>query len=123
MTGSDVLKAGVVALRETASLLATLGSRLSAEETDHSTARLQGIDKRMQALAKRVTLRAKGSDDLVCPLSEAVDLVQESCKALAESGLGSHQGAVLDFLDDLESLEREVGVLEETVRSRTLVLT
>jgi hypothetical protein len=81
------------------------------------------ISKRMEALAKRVTLRAKGSADLVQPLAEATELLQESHQALAEARPGSHQDALSDFADDLESLEREVSVLEETVRSRTLVLT
>jgi hypothetical protein len=81
------------------------------------------ISKRMEALAKRVTLRAKGSEDIAQPLAEATELLQESYQTLVEAGPGSHQDALSDFVDDLESLEREVSVLEETVRSRTLVLT
>jgi protein subunit release factor A len=123
VSGADILKSRLVTLQDIAASLSELEPKMSTEEASQSAARLMDISKRMEALAKRVTLRAKGSEDIAQPLAEATELLQESYQTLVEAGPGSHQDALSDFVDDLESLEREVSVLEETVRSRTLVLT
>ena len=122
-TGADVLQASLVVLQNVRSSLATSGDRMSAEEVSKATERLQGIEKRVQVLSQKITLRAKGSSNTAYPLSEAVGRLTESHRDLRDVQIGSHLDALADFQDDLETLEREVNVLEETIRSRTLVLT
>jgi len=118
-----MLKASLGTVQNVTTSLATLDGKMSAGEVSRATERLQDIEKRTQVLIKRVTLRAKGSANTAYPLSEAVERLDGSYEDLYDADIGSHQDALTDFQDDLESLEREVSVLEETVRSRTLVLT
>jgi hypothetical protein len=122
-TGADMLKTSIVALREMATLLSRVQESGCAEDLTSAAARLQEIGKRIEGLGQKVTLRAKGGDNLAFPVAEATARLKESFEALNAAGAGSRQDALADLQADLETLERETGVLEEAVRARTVVVT
>jgi ubiquinone biosynthesis protein UbiJ len=122
-TGIDMLKESLDTLQSVAGSTDQWENKLSPAEIAASAETLKSIASRVQALTQRVTLRAKGSDNLAHPVTEAIERLRESGEALAEAEAGSHEDAGADFKADLEALDREVGALEEAVRSRTVIVT
>ncbi len=121
--GTEMLKTSLATLQGLSNSISRVPEQVPLKDITSATARLQDIGKRMQVLSQKMTLRAKGGDNLAFPIAEATARLKESFDALSAARAGSHEDALADLQGDLEALEREIGVLEEAVRARTVVVT